>query len=70
MIPPLKKSFPTDFSDYARMSEDLGKRYPQIHLVYLFGSQAGGDVGPLSDIDLAFARKMAPNAVFLKVLAH
>ncbi|HWP90624.1 MAG TPA: nucleotidyltransferase domain-containing protein [Thermodesulfobacteriota bacterium] len=28
-------------------------RYPQIKLVYLFGSQARGEVGPLSDYDFA-----------------
>jgi len=27
--------------------------YPQIKLVYLFGSQANGEVGPLSDYDFA-----------------
>jgi uncharacterized protein len=28
--------------------------YPQIKLVYLFGSLASGKTGPLSDVDLAF----------------
>ena len=30
------------------------EKYPSIKLVYLFGSQARGDVGPLSDFDFAF----------------
>src|SRR3990172_6292102 len=29
------------------------RSYPQIKLVYLFGSQAKGDTGPLSDYDFA-----------------
>lgn len=29
------------------------EKYPQVKLVYLFGSQATGDVGPLSDYDFA-----------------
>ncbi len=29
------------------------QNYPQIKLVYLFGSQAKGDTGPLSDYDFA-----------------
>ncbi len=28
--------------------------YPEIKLVYLFGSQISGKTGPLSDVDLAF----------------
>lgn len=29
------------------------KKYPQVQLVYLFGSHATGKTGPLSDIDIA-----------------
>ena len=32
----------------------LFKQYPEIKLVYLFGSRANGKVGPLSDYDFAF----------------
>ncbi len=30
------------------------EKYPSIKLVYLFGSQARGNAGPLSDFDFAF----------------
>ncbi|MFO7929316.1 MAG: nucleotidyltransferase domain-containing protein [Candidatus Humimicrobiaceae bacterium] len=30
------------------------KQYPDLKLVYLFGSQASGNTGPLSDYDFAF----------------
>ncbi len=30
------------------------RKYPTVKLVYLFGSRARGDVGPLSDFDFAF----------------
>lgn len=29
------------------------KKHPEVKLVYLFGSQATGDIGPLSDYDFA-----------------
>lgn len=29
------------------------KKYPEVKLVYLFGSQAAGKIGPLSDYDFA-----------------
>ncbi len=40
-------------SPYCELAAALGRRYPQIQLIYLFGSQVRGDAGPLSDIDLA-----------------
>jgi len=33
--------------------QSLFEKYPEIKLVYLFGSQARGDAGPLSDYDFA-----------------
>jgi predicted nucleotidyltransferase len=33
--------------------EKLFESYPGVKLVYLFGSQAGGHTGPLSDYDFA-----------------
>ena len=33
--------------------QKLAKKYPSIKLVYLFGSRARGDEGPLSDYDFA-----------------
>ncbi len=33
--------------------EKLFQSYPEVKLVYLFGSQAGGHTGPLSDYDFA-----------------
>jgi len=35
------------------MKTDVFKKYPEIKLVYLFGSRAEGKVGPLSDYDFA-----------------
>jgi uncharacterized protein len=32
---------------------DLLKEFPEISLVYLFGSQITGETGPMSDYDLA-----------------
>lgn len=31
----------------------IAATHPQVRLVYLFGSRAGGEIGPMSDIDLA-----------------
>lgn len=31
----------------------IAAAHPQVRLVYLFGSRMGGEVGPMSDIDLA-----------------
>ena len=45
-----------DYSMDEVVREKLNKvfqSYPQIKLVYLFGSQAKGEVGPLSDYDFA-----------------
>lgn len=33
--------------------QELFKQYPVVKLVYLFGSQATGEVGPMSDFDFA-----------------
>jgi hypothetical protein len=33
--------------------KDLCQKYPAIKLLYIFGSQARGDTGPLSDYDFA-----------------
>jgi predicted nucleotidyltransferase len=33
--------------------QDIFSKYSEIKLVYLFGSQARGDVGPISDYDFA-----------------
>jgi predicted nucleotidyltransferase len=33
--------------------QDLLKEFPEISLVYLFGSQVTGETGPMSDYDLA-----------------
>lgn len=33
--------------------ESIFRKYPEIKLVYLFGSQATGNIGPLSDFDFA-----------------
>jgi len=38
--------------DSARLRE-IFKSYPEVRLVYVFGSQAVGNTGPLSDYDLA-----------------
>ena len=34
-------------------TKEIFEKYPEIKLVYLFGSQAEGKVGPLSDYDFA-----------------
>ena len=36
-----------------RELSDIFDKYPEIKLVYLFGSQAGRDAGPMSDYDFA-----------------
>lgn len=41
---------------------EIFKLFPEIKLVYLFGSQASGDTGPLSDYDFAVYLE-AENAV-------
>lgn len=42
----------SDVENLARSIGQIARTQPEIRLVYLFGSQASGEVGPLSDIDL------------------
>ncbi|MCS6938655.1 MAG: nucleotidyltransferase domain-containing protein [Roseiflexaceae bacterium] len=49
----------------------IAAAHPQVRLVYLFGSRASGEVGPLSDIDLAVALdRDAPIPHLRSELAH
>lgn len=49
----------------------IAAAHPQVRLVYLFGSHAGGEIGPLSDIDLAMALdRDAPISRLRGELAH
>jgi len=40
--------------DQLKELNNIFSRYPDLKLVYLFGSQVSGKTGPLSDYDLAF----------------
>ena len=40
-------------TDYLEKAQKIFSAYPQIKLVYLFGSTARGDRGPMSDYDFA-----------------
>jgi predicted nucleotidyltransferase len=45
------------------MTENLPRilvDYPNIHLVYLFGSQVTGNLGPMSDYDIAIYDALGP----------
>lgn len=42
-----------DFQEKLDRLTEIFKLFPEIKLVYLFGSQASGDTGPLSDYDFA-----------------
>lgn len=39
--------------DLATAARHLGERYAEVQLIYLFGSQVSGAVGPTSDVDIA-----------------
>jgi len=41
-----------DSRSLQQLIEAVARGLNQVRLVYLFGSQAGGDIGPLSDVDL------------------
>lgn len=42
-----------NMTDYLKKIQEVFSAYPQIKLVYLFGSTARGDRGPMSDYDFA-----------------
>lgn len=50
--------------------QSLFRKYPEIKLVYLFGSQVSGDIGPLSDYDFAvyFSEKISSSRRWKVVL--
>ncbi|MGB9754708.1 type VII toxin-antitoxin system MntA family adenylyltransferase antitoxin [Roseiflexus castenholzii] len=45
--------FDIDLQTLQQRVAAIAATHPQVQLVYLFGSRAGGEVGPMSDIDLA-----------------
>jgi predicted nucleotidyltransferase len=61
----------TDIESLRRHVEVVVEEQMEVTLVYLFGSQATGEVGPLSDVDLAVL--LAPGAPVAQIrsrLAH
>jgi predicted nucleotidyltransferase len=58
----LDKAFQMDFK---LILETLQRAIPSLSAVYVFGSQATGDTGPESDLDLAILADTPPDAVRL-----
>jgi uncharacterized protein len=60
-----------DIQSLQRLIETIVSAQAQVRLVYLFGSQAGGEIGPLSDLDLGvLLARDAPAARIRAQLAH
>ena len=60
-----------DVLDLQRRIEDFVSARAQVRLVYLFGSQIGGEIGPLSDVDLGvLLARDAPVTRIRAQLAH
>jgi len=60
-----------DIQSLQRCIEAAGSAQAQVRLVYLFGSQVSGEIGPLSDVDLGvLLARDAPVARMRAQLAH
>ena len=60
-----------DIQSLQRRIEAIVNAQTQVRLVYLFGSQVGGEIGPLSDIDLGvLLARDAPVARIRAQLTH
>ncbi len=55
--------------DEAQIAEALRERYPNINLIYLFGSYAAGNANQESDIDLALVGLTAAESARLPLAA-
>lgn len=58
---------------------DFGRQHPEVAAIYLFGSQASGQAGPLSDLDVAVLldesrvtskRRLMPHLRFIGEVMH